>query len=50
MNVLNLKKPPLKAKHLGLPNLISRSKNLAVQDLKQKLFQKIAGWKVKLLS
>lgn len=49
-NLLQLKRLLVKTKHLGLPSIIPRNKAHAVEDLKQKLFSKITGWKSKLLS
>lgn len=49
-DLLQLKKMPTKAKHLGLPLLIPRSKRLALEELKERLFAKLLGWKAKLLS
>ena len=41
---------PTKAKHLGLPLLYPRSKAAALVDLKERLFDKLTGWRAKLLS
>lgn len=48
--LLHLKTMPVKAKHLGLPLLIPRSKISALADLKERLFTKLSGWKAKVLS
>lgn len=50
MEKLQLKKLLAKAKHLGFPLLIPRSKKKAIANLRDKLFTKLAGWKAKLLS
>ena len=47
---LRLKKLPPKAKHLGLPLLIPRDRGRVVEEIKIKFFQKISGWKAKVLS
>lgn len=49
-DLLNLRKMPAKAKHLGLPLLYLRSKCVALADLKERIFAKITRWKAKLLS
>ncbi|KAB1228237.1 hypothetical protein CJ030_MR7G005007 [Morella rubra] len=46
----NTAKMPAKAKHLGLPLLFPRSKRLAMADLKDRLLDKLSGWRAKLLS
>lgn len=50
LDLLNLKKLPQKAKHLGLPLLFPRARVRAMEDVKDKFFQKISGWKAKVLS
>lgn len=50
MNILNSERLPSKVKHLGLSLLIPRSKNSMVEELKEIFFQKIVGWKAKILS
>lgn len=47
---LRLSPLPAKAKHLGLPLIIPRSKSLALADLTDRLLGKLRGWKAKLLS
>lgn len=47
---LGLQNLPPKAKHLGLPLLIPRSKGLALEEIKGRCLQRIAGWQAKLLS
>ena len=37
-------------KYLGLPSLVGRSKRNTFNDLKEKLGNKLFGWKEKLLS
>jgi hypothetical protein len=49
-SILKLRPIPPTAKHLGLPLFFHRNKNLAFEDLKQKILNKISGWKSKLLS
>lgn len=41
---------PSKAKHLGLSLIFPRFKHLAFEDLKERLFDKLSGWRAKLLS
>lgn len=50
LDQLRLKKLPPKAKHLRLPLLFPRAWMRAVEDIKEKFFSKISGWKVKMLS
>lgn len=50
LDYFGLKKLPAKAKHLGLPLLIPRSKGMTLKEIKQKFMVKIAGWQVKFLS
>lgn len=50
LDLLHLKKLPLKAKHLGLPLLIPRARVKVMDGFKEKFFQKISGWKAKVLS
>lgn len=50
-DLLHLKKKmPTKAKHLGLPLLLPRSKYIALANLKKRLFSKLSRWKAKVLS
>lgn len=50
LDYFGLKKLPAKAKHLGLPFLIPRSKGMNLKEIKQKFMGEIAGWQVKFLS
>ncbi|KAB1225192.1 hypothetical protein CJ030_MR1G016594 [Morella rubra] len=50
MDHLQLRKLPSKAKHLGLPLIIPRSKGEAAVEIKEKFLKKITGWKAKILS
>lgn len=50
LDKLHLKKLPSKAEHLGLPLLFPRARMRAVEDIKEKFFTKILGWKAKTLS
>lgn len=47
---MNLNRLLAKAKDLGLPLMVPRSKAQATEELKKKHFKKIMGWKAKLLS
>jgi hypothetical protein len=38
------------SKHLGLPLFFHRNKNLAFEELKSKILNRLSGWKSKLLS
>jgi hypothetical protein len=49
-SILQLKLIPTNAKHLGLPLFFLRNNNLAFDDLKLKILNRISGWKAKLLS
>lgn len=49
-NLLQLKRMSGKAKHLALPLIFPHSKHMALKDLKDRLFDKLAGWRAKLLS
>lgn len=50
LDQLGLKKLPSKAKHLGLPLVIPRSKVEVAADIKEKFLKKITGLKAKILS
>lgn len=44
-DLLHPRRLPAKAKHLGLPLILPRSKSLALADLKANILRKISGWK-----
>uniref|UniRef100_A0A2N9IIB3 Reverse transcriptase domain-containing protein n=1 Tax=Fagus sylvatica TaxID=28930 RepID=A0A2N9IIB3_FAGSY len=48
--LLNLKKSSPTTKHLGLPLELNRAKSSSFQDLIEKIQNRVAGWKTKLLS
>jgi hypothetical protein len=48
--VLNLAQIPARAKYLGIPLFMHRSKKTSFMELKDRIFAKITGWKAKLLS
>ena len=48
--ILNLHLIPSTTKHLGLPLFFHKNKNLAFEDLKNKILNRILGWKAKLFS
>lgn len=48
--ILHLRPIPPTARHLGLPLFLHRNKNLAFEELKTKIFDRLSGWKSKLLS
>ncbi|GMY38077.1 uncharacterized mitochondrial protein AtMg00310-like, partial [Fagus crenata] len=48
--LLNLKKSSPTTKHLGLPLELNRAKSSSFQDLIEKIQNRVAGWKSKLLS
>ena len=48
--LLNLKKSSPTTKHLGLPLDLNRAKSSSFQDLIEKIQNRVAGWKSKLLS
>jgi hypothetical protein len=49
-HLLNLKKSSPTTKHLGLPLELNRAKSSSFQDLIEKIQNRVAGWKTKLLS
>jgi hypothetical protein len=49
-SILNLRKIPSNAKHLGLPLFFHRNKSLTFEDLKLKILSNLSSWKSKLLS
>lgn len=49
-NILGLMQNSRHTKYLSLPSLIGRSKNQVFTILKERVGQKLAGWKGKLLS
>jgi hypothetical protein len=49
-SILNLKQIPPLTKYLGLPLFFHRNKAAAFEDIKQKILNRISGWKAKLLS
>jgi hypothetical protein len=48
--ILNLRQIPPLAKYLGLPLFFHRNKAAAFEEIKQKVLNRISGWKSKLLS
>jgi hypothetical protein len=48
--LLNLKKVSPTTKHLGLPLELNRAKSSSFQELIEKIQNRVAGWKTKLLS
>ncbi|WVZ85157.1 hypothetical protein U9M48_032107 [Paspalum notatum var. saurae] len=50
MRVLQIEKEMMNERYLGLPVYVGREKNMVFQFLKEKIWQRIQGWKEKLLS